>query len=222
MIRAIFEAGFDFAYLTAILIIGIAMLIQCRGNPQYKLWGWMAIVLGVGDAFHLVPRAYALLTSGLEANIVALGIGKLITSVTMTAFYVLLYRIWYIRYRIKNKSGLTAVIYVLAAIRTALCLLPQNEWTNAAPPILWGIIRNIPFTLMGLLLIIVFYRQAHKHSDWSFRWLWLAVTLSFAFYIPVVLCAGTYPIVGVLMIPKTIAYVWIVWLGYKDMKKKFR
>lgn len=43
--------------------------------------GIMAIILGAGDAFHLIPRAYALLTTGLEANAVALGIGKLITSI---------------------------------------------------------------------------------------------------------------------------------------------
>ena len=51
----------------------------------------MAVTLGCGDAFHLVPRAVALCTTGLETYMEALGIGKLITSVTMTAFYVLLY-----------------------------------------------------------------------------------------------------------------------------------
>ena len=32
----------------------------------------MAFILGAGDSFHLIPRAYALLTNGLEANAAAL------------------------------------------------------------------------------------------------------------------------------------------------------
>ena len=50
--------------------------------------------------------------------------------------------------------------------------------------------------------------------------MWLAIVLSFAFYIPVVLFSGVFPPIGALMIPKTCAYVWIVWMGYKDMKNK--
>ena len=49
--------------------------------------------------------------------------------------------------------------------------------------------------------------------------MWLTIVLSFAFYIPVVLFADTIPLIGMLMIPKTCAYVWTVWLGYSDMKK---
>jgi hypothetical protein len=44
--------------------------------------------------------------------------------------------------------------------------------------------------------------------------MWLAVALSFAFYIPVVLFADAVPAIGMLMIPKTCAYLWIVWMGF--------
>lgn len=44
----------------------------------------MAVVLGLGDSFHLVPRAIALCTTGLENFTTALGTGKFITSITMT------------------------------------------------------------------------------------------------------------------------------------------
>lgn len=55
-------------------------------------------------------------------------------------------------------------------------------------------------------------------QDKPFRFLWLAVVISFACYIPVVLFADIVPMVGMLMIPKTCAYVWIVLIGYKAMK----
>ena len=51
----------------------------------------MAVVLGAGDAFHLALRAVVLCTTGLENYTVPLGVGKLVTLVTMTVFYVLLY-----------------------------------------------------------------------------------------------------------------------------------
>ena len=63
-----------------------------------------------GDAFHLIPRAVALCTSGLENFTVQLGLGKWITSVTMTIFYVVLYHIWRERYQVKGHKITTACI----------------------------------------------------------------------------------------------------------------
>lgn len=89
--QAIAETLFDIVYLTTVITLGVRMIRGCKGNPQFRLFGIMAVVLGSGDSFHLVPRAVALCTTGLENYTAALGIGKLVTSVTMTIFYVLLY-----------------------------------------------------------------------------------------------------------------------------------
>ena len=62
-------------------------------------------------------------------------------------------------------------------------------------------------------------KSAKENNDSSFRWMWLTIILSFAFYIPVVLLADVIPMIGMLMIPKTCAYVWTVLIGYKAMKK---
>ena len=92
--QAIVETGFDAIYLILVITIGIRMIRGCKGNKQYRLFGIMAVVLGAGDAFHLIPRALALCTTGLENYTVPLGLGKWITSITMTIFYVLLYYVW--------------------------------------------------------------------------------------------------------------------------------
>jgi hypothetical protein len=91
-----------------VLALGIAMLRQSKGRRQYLLFGVMAIVLGAGDAFHLIPRAVALNTEGLGSYVRALGAGKQITSITMTVFYVLLYHVWQARYHQKKTAPLTA------------------------------------------------------------------------------------------------------------------
>lgn len=219
IMQAIIETVFDIFYLTTVITLGIIM-IRKSGSIEYKLFGIMAVLLGSGDAFHLIPRSYALLTSGLEMNAAALGIGKLITSVTMTVFYVILYIIWRKRYKIQGRKMLSVTMYLLAVIRIALCLFPQNEWLNYNAPVSWGIYRNIPFAAMGIIIIVLFYSEAKKHVDKRFRFLWLAVVLSFGFYVPVVIWADTLSWIGILMIPKTIAYVWIILMGYIEFRKK--
>lgn len=216
--QAIFETLFDIVYLVTVITLGILMIKGSKGRRQYLLFGIMAVTLGFGDAFHLVPRALALCTTGLESYTAALGIGKLITSVTMTLFYVLLYYVWRARYEIKGKPGITAAVWGLAAVRIALCLMPQNAWTSPDAPLSWGIYRNIPFALLGALIVVLFFRSAQKNKDKPFKFLWLTVVLSFGFYIPVVLFADTIPLIGMLMIPKTCAYVWTVLIGFNAMK----
>lgn len=218
--QAIVETLFDAVYLASVITLGILMIKGSKKNAQFRLFGWMAVVLGAGDSFHLVPRALALCTTGLENYTVPLGLGKWITSVTMTVFYVLLYYVWRQRYQIRGKAGITMAVYALAAARVALCMMPQNQWLSAASPLSWGIYRNIPFALMGLLIIVLFYQSAKQHGDSAFRWMWLTIVLSFGFYIPVVLWADTIPMIGMLMIPKTCAYVWTVLIGYSAMKKE--
>ena len=194
--QAFGETLFDVVYLVLVITVGIKMIRQSKGDRQYRLFGIMAVTLGCGDAFHLVPRAYALCTTGLENYTAALGIGKFITSITMTVFYILLYYVWRNRYK--------------------------NAWTRADAPLSWGIYRNIPFAILGLIVIVLFYRSAKEHKDRDFRWMWLTIVLSFGFYIPVVLWADTVPAVGMLMIPKTCAYVWTVMIGYQAMRKTAR
>ncbi len=218
--QAIFETLFDIVYLVTVVTLGIRMIRGSKGRKQYLLFGIMAVTLGCGDAFHLVPRAVALCTTGLENYTSALGVGKLITSVTMTLFYVLLYYVWRSRYQISGQKGLSVAIWALALVRIALCLMPQNAWTSAAPPLCWGIYRNIPFAILGALIVVLFFKSAREKQDRPFRQLWLTVVLSFACYIPVVLLSDAIPAVGILMIPKTCAYVWTVLIGFHAMKKE--
>ena len=218
--QAVFETLFDAVYLVTVIVLGILMIRGSRGRRQYLLFGVMAVTLGCGDAFHLIPRAVALCTTGLADYTAALGVGKLITSVTMTAFYVLLYYVWRSRYQVEGRKTLTAAVWALAILRVLLCLMPQNAWTSAEAPLSWGVYRNIPFAILGAVIVVLFFHSAKEKQDTAFRHLWLTVVLSFACYIPVVLFADAVPMVGMLMIPKTCAYVWTVLIGYNAMRKE--
>ncbi len=215
MVQALAETIFDICYLALVIALGAVMLVRSAPGSLTRRFGLMAVVLGGGDAFHLVPRVMALWTTGLAANAAALGIGKLVTSITMMVFYLILYAVWRMHFGVKGRTDLTACLWALAALRIALCLLPQNDWLSADAPLSFGILRNIPFAIMGAILIALFWQATKGRAADPFRHMPAAILLSFGFYLPVVLFADAVPAIGMLMIPKTLAYVWMIWMGWR-------
>ena len=199
------ESLFDICYLTLAIACGILLLRKGR-NKNEKRMGLAALILGCGDAFHLVPRV---LNYFIEADFTAaLGIGKLVTSITMTVFYVLLYSIWLGYYHRPEDRKLTLCLWALLAARVILCLFPQNGWLQNDNGMTWGIIRNIPFVLLGAAVAWLYYTARQEAR--RFRWVWLYIVLSFLFYIPVAVGAGAVPMLGMLMLPKTICYILLL------------
>ncbi len=206
LMPALPESIFDICYLVFAIVSGILLLKKSKGRKYVRIFGIMTLLLGCGDAFHLVPRVLNYWTDGDYTA--ALGIGKLVTSITMTLFYILIEYARRDRYKITGEKGVLASVWILGIIRIALCCFPQNGWTSAEPSLLWGILRNIPFALLGILTVVLWLRSAK--NDKPLKLMWLAITLSFLFYIPVVLFAQTMPIIGMLMLPKTCMYVWMI------------
>lgn len=223
--RVIMESIFDIIYLLGVVGMGIYLLKNSK-NKVTKLYGWMAVILGAGDAFHLIPRVIALLSAGPNGDLtsafiqyeVSMGFGKAVTSITMTVFYLILYIIWKEYYQVKNTKTISIVLLVLAAVRIIVGLFPQNMWLVHNQPLDWAIYRNIPFAIMGIIMIYLFYNESRKRANDPFKWMWLAITLSFGFYIPVVLWSDVNQAIGLLMIPKTLAYVWVVIMGLQYQK----
>ena len=199
------ESIFDILYLLFALAAGILLLVRGRTSAGRKM-GCAALILSGGDAFHLVPRV---LDYFVKADFTAaLGVGKLITSVTMTVFYVLLYLIYLDHFDIKENRKVTWTVYLLSIVRIALCLFPQNHWLENESDPLWGIIRNVPFALLGALVAVLFF--CVRNQSRPLRFVWLYVTLSFLFYLPVAVAAGLLPILGMLMLPKTVCYILLI------------
>ncbi|MBQ7432094.1 MAG: hypothetical protein IJV50_01290 [Lachnospiraceae bacterium] len=199
------ESAFDILYLWIAIVSGIYILKK-RTDTKGRLMGSSVLILGIGDAFHLVPRV---LNYFVEADFNSwLGMGKCITSITMTIFYVCLYMLYLKLYHVDRNARRDCLIYILATVRVMVCLLPQNRWLENESSVLWGTLRNIPFVMLGAL-IVMFYFQKRKEIR-AFRDVWLYVTLSFLFYIPVAVGAGILPILGMLMLPKTICYILLI------------
>jgi len=199
------ESIFDILYLLFAIISG-CVLMRRAGGKDVRLMGLATLILGCGDAFHLVPRV---LNYFSDADLTAaLGVGKLVTSLTMTVFYLLLYHVWLGHYREQEDRGVTALLWILAAARTFLCLFPQNGWLQNSSGMTWGILRNIPFVLLGAVVGRLYFRK--RKEDRIFEQVWLYILLSFLFYIPVAVSGGSFPMLGMLMLPKTVCYILMI------------
>lgn len=145
------ESLFDITYLMLVIGLGVRLLLIKDKNA--RLFGIMAVILGVGDAFHLLPRVISHLSpGGFAAHALALSYGKMVTGITMTIFYLLFY--FYYREISKDKDDKKKwIIIALSAVRIVLVLLPQNSWSTGGNYNM-GIIRNIPFLIMGILLML--------------------------------------------------------------------
>lgn len=199
------ESTFDILYLLFAIVSGIVILAKAQNRTE-KQMGFAALILGCGDAFHLVPRV---LNYFIDSDFTAaLGIGKLVTSVTMTVFYVLLYYVWLGYYQETKKKSVVAVVWLLAAVRIALCAFPQNGWLENRSDLTWGIIRNLPFVMLGALICFLYFKSRNKSR--RFKPVWVYILLSFAFYIPVTVGTGAVPMLGMLMLPKTVCYILLI------------
>ena len=212
----IFESLFDVIYLSVLVALGVRLLLEKTKGAN--LFGIMAIVLGLGDGFHLLPRVISHLSpGGFEAHAAALSWGQFVTSITMIIFYVLYYHYYRLQSNDTDNSK-KWIIYGLAALRIILVLMPQNNWGSRDGNYMFGIYRNIPFLIMGILLIIWSYK---KKDMACFKHMWILIFLSFLFYVPVVLFSKTIPAIVALMMPKTVAYFLIVWFGFKYFVSDF-
>ena len=214
--QAIGEGIFDIFYLVTVYSLGFIMFMNSKDNDLCRTFSLMTLILGFGDSFHLVPRVYSLATDGLQNHPKSLGFGKFLTSITMTIFYVIMNYFIDAKYNIQDKMTTNAVL-ILATIRILLCFLPQNKWFSTDAPVYMNYIRNIPFVILGGIIIYRFYQVRDQDPD--FRLIWFAILLSFSFYIPVFMFAHFCKPIGMLMIPKTCAYLWIVFTGYNHFIK---
>lgn len=212
---AVFESLFDIIYLAVVIGMGVRLLFL--DDKESNLVASMGLVLGIGDSFHLLPRVFSHMSEGgFDRFSSMLSWGQFITGITMTVFYVLFY-FYYSRLSGDVNSKKKITIFVLAITRIVLLLMPQNNWGGEGNYMM-GILRNIPFLIMGILLIAWTYKnRSIEGLKKSYLW----ILLSFLFYIPVVLYVDRVPAVGALMMPKTIAYVLLILEGYKHYSRDF-
>lgn len=209
----VMEAIFDAVYLTFDLVAGILFFALSKGKLLFILYGVLTLTLCGGDAFHLIPRIIRAVRGSSDKIKKQLGIGLQVSSVTMTVFYIVLLYIWKLTFpEMTAPAAIEAVVWVSAIVRIVICMLPQNNWCSEDGNMKLSIIRNAVFAVTGIGIIILYALSGNMYGYHMTRMV-AAIIISFGCYLPVTLLSKKYPKVGLLMIPKTCAYIWVIVMG---------
>ncbi len=197
------ESVFCAGYLIFACIAVIVFLN--REGDFYKLCAVMTGLLALGDSFHLIPRILVNVRGDREKDGYWLGLGNLISSITMTVFYVLLLSVMKAYApEVQVPSFFRIALIVLTLIRIVLCLYPMGQWFDRDKYPDSAVLRNVPFVAMGILTVIYLVSYFHE------TFMAVLVVISFLCYMGTVLFARKKPMMGMLMIPKTICYIWLI------------
>ncbi|MFP4345530.1 MAG: hypothetical protein ACLFU8_12620 [Anaerolineales bacterium] len=212
------EFTFNTLYLGFAWVIFVLMLQRYPRLPPSRrrtaFWVVAALfALAFGDSFHLLPHNYAILAGRINHPAMGrwLGLGRAISSFTLSFFY--LFLLLYARRKFDLEWDALSVLLVAACVvRLALLFFPQNHWFTAEPTP-WKFYRNIPFALQGLGVVGLLL--AHANGNRRLRIVASAISASFLFYGATLVGTLWAPIWGVMMLPKTLAYVLAVFHLYR-------
>ena len=217
-LRTTVEIGFNVLYLIVVWWMTYLMTrrlpeVSTENYPVANRTRWAFFLLALGDTGHVGCRVVAYALGGLEANPLWVGLGALATAITVTFFYLLMLDIWRIRF--DQKYGWFEYLLIASVpVRLMVMAFPGNEWGSTVPPVFWGPFRNIFLMILGLGVMYLILRDSIKTKDRLFRWISYCIFFSYLFYTPVIFLVRDYPMLGMLMIPKTIMYVAIAYLAY--------
>ncbi len=217
------EIIFDILYLIVIWTL-VSLMIRKRANlsESCRITGVLFIIafflLALGDSGHVGFRVVAYFMGGLESNPLLVGAGSLATAVTITLFYMLIAEIWRVRYGKKRGIAWWALI-AAGVVRLALMIPAANQWGSAVPPYGWQLARNIPLVVQGLGAALLLLVSGLRGKDKLSIKISLMIFVSYLCYIPVILFYNQLPVIGMLMIPKTIAYVAAAFFAYSLFRR---
>ncbi len=177
---------------------------------------WAFALLALGDTGHVGFRVVAYALGGLEAHPLLVGLGALSTAYTVTLFYMVMVDVWRLRFN-RALGWFGWLLLAAGVVRLIVMVFPQNQWDRVVPPYEWGLFRNTFLVVQGLGVMALILRDAIRKGDGMFTWIGAMIGVSYAFYAPVILWVATVPMLGMLMIPKTCAYVAIAVIAYRGL-----
>lgn len=172
----------------------------------------MGILLIIGDGFHLIPRIIIAFRGSMWKQHIFLGMGNLISSITITFFYNLILMLGdSVEFKeTEYNYDIEKAILILTIIRFFVLLLPMNKWYTEEGSRKWAKIRNSFFVLIGILTIIGLAQVSANCYTMPVHFyliIIILIILSFGFYLPVAIDGKKNPKLGMLMIPKTLCYM---------------
>ena len=239
------------AIIWIILIIVAAKNTKKEKPSEWKFAFWSFFFLGFGDLFHLLSRTFVFFQSMnysegqeayyvLDSTIFWIGLGLMMTSITVQFFYVGMYYYWRVAEKQKRMkmnsisedeaecSFLLMDLLVISSliVRIVLIFYPQNKYGYPTEDLnVFRLITNIPLYILGILVIYLFLKRSSdktaeipgfsdvekKVARQSAIW----IIVSYVCYSLTISLSWWNPLFGMFMIPKTIAYLVVLFIFYK-------
>lgn len=189
-------------------------------QKRAALWAAAAMfVLAFGDSFHLVPRLVEALPRLLGRPVDVggwLGFGLAASSFTLALFYLFLTLYAWRKFELP-RNGWLWLLVAACLVRSASLLFPQNAWgSEAYTP--WKFYRNIPFAVQGIGVVLLFWQAARRSMAAEaalLRGMGWSIVVSFVCYTVTLVGVLWSPLWGMFMLPKSAAYVVLVWLLFR-------
>lgn len=232
VLRMWVESVFSVAYLFTVWGLVIAMWRRhSQGAVVHRELTALFILafglLALGDTGHTGFRvvAYALGNLGHTISLFGaswrlVGLGSFSTAVTITLFYIIMLIIWHRRFE-QPYGALALISFAAGAARLIVLFLPQNQWgggESVAPAAYtWYLLRNALLTIQGLMVAYLILRAALAAQDGAFKWMGIMILISYGCYLPTLLFQREVPMISMLMIPKTLAYLAIGFIAFNAL-----
>ena len=212
--HSVIKSTFYFVFIIIALFTSITMLTNAKGDRRISIFGLIVLFLGIGEAFHLVPRIIEIFTGNTENLQPYIDYGRVISSISIIFVYLFLFWFWKIYYKVSSPKNVDVALITLGVIGIVLSvILKSTDYTYMI------LIRNLPTIVIGTIIVYYFKRSSLSITKDSFRHLWLAVSLGLVFTTGFELFSSSYSFLIILMMPKTLVYIWLVLMGYLGYKK---
>ncbi|MHA1583900.1 MAG: hypothetical protein ACTSWL_01475 [Promethearchaeota archaeon] len=220
--------------------------LKSKFKNRDSVWKWIFLsyfLLGFGDIFHLGFRIIIFLGKiGLDSSFAksTMAFGYIATGITMTYFYIALVHAWVKMYGKEYANSNQIKIYYLIAYfafatRLILMLLPYNHWYDGDATVDLGfnfrIITSSPLYIIGGLIIYLYWKSTipeRKKQESTIdkdrnkanfnAMIWYIV--SYICYSLTIFLVSLNSLMGLFMIPKTIAYLIAFYYHYKYILNK--
>jgi hypothetical protein len=222
------ELVFDGGYLLMLwaLVGAMALRLQRIPPPARRVGGPLVlafVLLAVGDTAHVGLRLVALAAGNPQRTaalgswrLPLIGFGALCTAITVTGFYALLL-VAHQRLEVRRWGPFEQALLVVLLLRLVLLTFPQNAWGQVVTPQPWSMLRNLPLLVLTLGVGGLYLRGAGRVEQRWQRMIGALLLASVLCYLPVVLWIQKIPLLGLLMIPKSLAYLAVAMIVYRRL-----
>ena len=213
------EVVFNVTYLIVVWTL-VAMMarrlpsVAPADRPVAVRFTWAFALLALGDTGHVGFRVLAYALGGLAAHPAAGRPGRALHR--LHRHDLLHVDAGHLAAALQKAVGdLRRGAVGAGVVRLVVMAFPQNQWGQIVAPYDWSLLRNALLVVQGLGVMFLILRDAIRAGDTPFKWIGVMIAFSYAFYAPVILWSAQVPMLGMLMIPKTCAYLAVAIIGYR-------